>query len=120
RSWLKGVEYMAAGIPWLATRSATYEGLAHHGTMVENSMDNHAQRVDNWTRALDTAIQNIEARKKLALEKKKWVLKRMTMEGRVQEYVETFERIGNLKRANQQKAILPGVIWNKAQVPQNA
>lgn len=114
RSWLKGIEYMAAGVPWLATRSATYEGIARHGTMVENSSDDPKVRTENWTKALDLAIQNLSARKQLAAEKKKWALRKMCMESRVQEYVETYERIGNLKTTR--RGTLPGVYWHKPAV----
>ena len=114
RSWLKGVEYLCAGVPWLATRSATYDDIAHHGTMVENSAElSMDERSNNWYRALSTAIENVEARKRLAAEKKKWALKRMTMEGRVKEYAETFERIGNMKQAKS-AGHLPNIIWNRA------
>jgi len=111
RSWLKGIEYMAAGVPWLATRSTTYEGIARHGTMVENAMDDPKVRTENWTKALDSAIQNLPARKILAMEKKKWALRKMCMEARVNEYVETYERIGNLKQTR--RGTLPGVFWHK-------
>lgn len=114
RSWLKGVEYMCAGVPWVATCSATYEGLAHHGTMIENGNNlTMAQRQDNWYRGLDNVISTITSKKKLAEEKKKWALKRMTMEGNVNVFAETYERIANLKRAGKGGVGLPNIQWYK-------
>ena len=79
--------------------------------MVENAMDDPKVRTENWTKALDSAIQNLPARKILAMEKKKWALRKMCMEARVNEYVETYERIGNLKQTR--RGTLPGVFWHK-------
>jgi len=113
RSWLKGVEYLCAGVPWLGTRSATYSELSRHGTMVENGNDlSQDERTANWYKALDLAITNIVARKTLASEKKKWALKKWSMEANVQQYAETFERIGNVKRAKGSGS-LPNILWNR-------
>ena len=105
RSWLKGVEYLCAGVPWLATRSETYIDLKRHGVLVENGEE-------NWYRAMKDMVENIASRKRLAAEKKAWALKKWTMEANVQSYVDTYERIGNLKRTKG-GATLPGIAWNK-------
>ena len=113
RSWLKGVEYLCAGVPWLGTRSATYNELSRHGTIVENENDlSQDERTANWYKALDLAITNIIARKTLASEKKKWALKKWSMEANVQQYAETFERIGNVKKAKGSGS-LPNIFWNR-------
>ena len=113
RSWLKGVEYLCAGVPWIATRSATYAELSRHGTMVENKSElSQDERADNWYRALDLAITNVEARKRLAAEKKKWALKKWSAEANVQTIVEAYERVGNLKQAKASGS-LPNVHWNR-------
>jgi len=111
RSWLKGVEYMAAGVPWLGTRSATYEGLARFGKMVENSMEDHAKRVENWFTALDAMMESLPTRRAQAVELKKWTMKKYTMEANVQGMMDTYERIGNLKRG--QRGGLPNVHWHR-------
>ena len=59
-------------------------------------------------------IESIVAKKKLAEEKKKWALKRYTMEGNVNVFAETYERIANLKRAGKGGVGLPNVQWYKA------
>jgi len=113
RSWLKGVEYLCAGVPWLGTRSATYSELMYHGTMVENSADlSQDERSGNWYKALDSAITNIAARKNLAAGKKKWALKRWSMEANVGVYAAVFERIGNTKTAKG-NGHLPNIFWNR-------
>ena len=105
RSWLKGVEYLCAGVPWLGTKCATYIDLERHGVLVENGEE-------NWYRALTDMIDNIGARKVLANDKRKWALKKYTMEGNVNEYAAVYERIANMKRVKA-GTILPNVLWNK-------
>lgn len=105
RSWLKGVEYLCAGVPWIGTRSATYIDLKRHGELVENGEE-------NWYQAMKGMIENIESRKRMAAEKKKWALKKYSMESNVQAYVDVYERIGNLKRTKN-GTTLPNIIWNK-------
>lgn len=105
RSWLKGVEYLCAGVPWIGTKSATYIDLQRHGELVENGEE-------NWYQAMKGMIENIESRKKFAADKKKWALKKYSMEQNVQAYVDVYERIGNLKRSKI-SGTLPNIQWNK-------
>ncbi len=105
RSWLKGAEYLCAGVPWLGTRSATYIDLERHGVLVETG-------AENWYKAMKDMIDNLPSRKRLAQEKKRWALKKYTMESQVNQYAEVYERIGNMKRAKA-GSILPNVFWNK-------
>lgn len=54
RSWIKGLEYQLAGVPWIATDGEPYRDFAEQnlGTHVRNS-------VDNWEEALENHITNI-------------------------------------------------------------
>ena len=52
RSWLKAVEYILAGVPWVATKGYPYEELAEHGTLVDND-------ADSWFNALSDVIENL-------------------------------------------------------------
>ena len=115
RSWLKAVEYVCAGVPFIATRSATYEGLARFGAMVENAGEDSTTRRDNWIRVLSDAITNVQSRKRLAAEKKVYALKKFTMEANVQTFIETYERIGNMKRTSGKQASLPNISWHRPQ-----
>lgn len=109
RSWLKGVEYLCAGVPWLATKCATYIDLERHGVLVENGEE-------SWYKAMKDMVVNIKSRKILAADKKRWALKKFSMEANVQAYVDVYERIGNMKRSKG-GSTLPNVLWNKYEYP---
>lgn len=103
RSWLKAVEYLCAGIPWVASRSRTYAELTQHGNCVENTEE-------AWFSALDRLVRNILEEKKKAQHKRKWALRRLTMENNVDTMFATYERI-MAQRAVQQGSQLPGVMY---------
>jgi len=105
RSWLKGVEYLCAGVPWLGTKCATYIDLERHGHLVKNGEE-------NWYKALTDMIDNIQSRKILAVDKRKWALKKYTMEANVHQYAAVYERIGNMKRSKG-GGTLPNILWNR-------
>ncbi len=86
RSWIKAMEYLICGVPWIASQSNVYAELAEHGTVVENT-------VENWHNALINAVDNIEFLKREAKRKRKfgWGL---TLEQNLDKLVETYERIG--------------------------
>lgn len=86
RSWIKAMEYLICGVPWIASKSNVYAELAEHGTVVENT-------VEDWRDALLKAVDNIEFLKRDAKRKRKygWGL---TLESNLDKVVETYERIG--------------------------
>jgi hypothetical protein len=86
RSWLKGAEYLCAGIPWVASKSTTYEGLARWGTLVEPGKD-------AWFNALDHKITHLTAEKQLAWEKRRWAFRNLTAEAKANEICDTYGRI---------------------------
>ncbi len=86
RSWLKAVEYLCAGVPWVATQSRTYEALGRWGTLVENGKD-------AWYKALDHKITHLTAEKQLAWEKRRWAFKNLTAEARAGEIADIYGRI---------------------------
>ncbi len=109
RSWLKGIEYLCAGVPWAGSKSNTYADLARWGTLVDNSPD-------AWFRALDNKIEHIAAEKKLAEDRRRWALKKLTAEGNVNAIADTYGRIiaAKFTKAGQK---LPGVTYvDKAKV----
>lgn len=53
RSWIRGIEYMALQVPWIATNFPTYEELSDYGYLVDNG-------VDNWVNALTEMIDHID------------------------------------------------------------
>lgn len=86
RSWLKGVEYLSAGVPWVGSRSATYADLDRWGRLVPNT-------ADGWFAALDHKITYLAMEKAQAWERRRWALKHVTFEPNAGLYGETFARI---------------------------
>jgi glycosyltransferase involved in cell wall biosynthesis len=101
RSWLKAIEYLSAGVPWVASQSLTYQDLARWGTLAENTPD-------GWFVALDHKLAYLEQAKALAWERRRWALKHVTFEPNVARYGDTFGRISAEKQARL-GARLPGV-----------
>lgn len=59
RSWIKALEYLAVGVPWIASEGSVYAGLRPFGTLVENS-------AYAWERAILTHIDTLGERRLLA------------------------------------------------------
>lgn len=61
RSWIKALEYLALGIPWIASQGPVYEDLGRFGTLVPNSALawEHAllDLVDHWPERKALAVQ---------------------------------------------------------------
>lgn len=62
RSWIKGLEYLLAGVPWIATRGEPYADLKHLGTLVDNE-------VDVWEFYLEEKIKHLEDEQEIARER---------------------------------------------------
>lgn len=59
RSWIKGLEYLAVGVPWIATDGPVYAGLRQFGTLVDNTP--YA-----WERAILAHLDTLDERRLLA------------------------------------------------------
>lgn len=92
RSWLKGAEYLSAGVPWVGSRSKTYDGLDRWGTLVANTPS-------AWFSVLDHKITYLAMEKAIASDRRRWALKHITFEPNANLYAETFNRIGAEKQA---------------------
>src|SRR3990167_5926594 len=103
RSWLKAVEYLCTGVPWIASRSATYNDLKHMGTVVDNTSD-------AWFNALDRKISHLAEEKQVAWNRRKWAMKKLTMEGNLSAYADIFGRM-MAERATKYGARLPGITY---------
>lgn len=53
RSWIKGIEYLLGGVPWIGTTGEPYRDIAHLGTLVPNG-------VDAWEDALEAKVTNLK------------------------------------------------------------
>jgi len=111
RSWLKGVEYLTAGVPWIGSRSLAYNDLAKQGRLVVNTPD-------AWFAALDEYITDLVIQKRAAWNLRDWALRHLTFEPNVGKYAKTFEHIYATKR--QARGRLPGVIYVPKAIKQEA
>lgn len=59
RSWIKVMEYMALGVPWIASKSNPYQELAAYGSLVENMSV-------YWERRINDVIDDIGNQKLIA------------------------------------------------------
>ena len=103
RSWLKGVEYLCAGVPWVGSKSLTYAELSPHGTLCDPS-------ADGWFNALNDKIADLAGAKAVAWQRRAWAMRRMTFEANVGNYNALFERM-IAERAGPNGAHLPGIIY---------
>ena len=103
RSWLKGIEYLSAGIPWIGSDSLTYTDLRRWGTLVKNTPE-------DWFAAIDKKLTYLEAEKKLAWERRRWALKHVTMEANVNSVADVYGRI-IADKSTRIGARLPGITY---------
>ena len=59
RSWIKGLEYLAVGLPWIASDGPVYAGLRTYATLVENT-------VFAWERSILDHLDTLGERQLLA------------------------------------------------------
>jgi len=103
RSWLKVVEYVCAGVPFVATKSAPYEDLARFGKVVENTPD-------AWYKALKSTVLALDHFKAEARKNRKYGLKRYTQENNAKRLIDLYTTIGEETQARQGFR-LPNVIY---------
>lgn len=108
RSWLKGLEYLCAGVPWVGQRSATYADLSGRGTLVDATPD-------AWYEALALKIRRLADAKKLAADNRRWAMKRLTFEANVNVYGEMLTAM-LAEREVSRGAQLPGVLYVRREV----
>ena len=106
RSWLKGAEYLTAGVPWVGSRSETYNDLSRYGALAANTPD-------AWFAALDKIIGNLAFEKGKAWDRRAWALRNITFEANANRYGDIFGRIIAEKNARL-KVRLPGITYVQA------
>jgi len=104
RSWLKLVEYICAGIPWVATDCAAYKDLGRFGKLVQNTPS-------AWYNALKGRVGGIATYKQEALKTREYALKHYTQEANADKLIQLYERIGGETQARRYNARLPEVIY---------
>lgn len=92
RSWLKLVEYACGGVPFVATKCASYTELERHGKMVENTPE-------AWYTALRSRVDGILHFRTEAMAARQNNLKRLTIENNAQNLVDFYFQIGEESQA---------------------
>jgi len=99
RSWIKGLEYLLAGVPWVATQGEPYKDLAQFGTLIENSPD-------IWYDTLRNKINNLEQEHAIA-EKRAEIASQWLADNQIATFDKVFREI--IRDAKEEKGILPEV-----------
>lgn len=103
RSSLKLVEYLCAGVPWVATDAAPYRDLGYRGKLVENN-------ADAWYEALKARVESLPHFREEAARNRRWALKKLTIESRVEELMKLYTLIGEQAQVTRE-ARLPDTIY---------
>ncbi|MBU0598852.1 hypothetical protein KKF61_07770, partial [Patescibacteria group bacterium] len=92
RSALKLVEYVCAGVPFVATDCAPYKELGRFGKLTENG-------ADNWYKALKSRVDGLDHFREEAAKNRKWAMKRLTQEANAEKLIQLYIRIGEETQA---------------------
>lgn len=100
RSWIKGMEYMLAGVPWVATTGEPYSELKHFGTLINNSPD-------AWEYHISRIIDNLPSEHETAISRVPMAQRLLFMDNNLDVYERQYKAVINdFKLA---RATLPGV-----------
>ena len=101
RSWIKGIEYLHAGVPWIGTIGEPYKELSELGTLIENGSS-------NWENALYQMIADLDNYQEIAKSRIK-MAKQFHTDNQTETIVNVFKRI--IRDFKDEKTILPGVVY---------
>lgn len=87
RSWIKGIEYLLAGVPWIYTAYEPYEPLAGTGEAVQSNT------AEEWEEKLSRMVERLPAYRNRAAELQRMAFKRYTIEERLDDYVRVLRRV---------------------------
>lgn len=100
RSWIKGMEYALAGIPWVATQGEPYRDIADLGILVEND-------VNVWEYALEHTIENLSDLQEQCESRMSEVRQRFIVDYNLHVYRAVYEEI--IRNTEESKGDLPNV-----------
>jgi glycosyltransferase involved in cell wall biosynthesis len=86
RSWIKALEYLTLGIPWIASEGPVYADLARFGTLVPNS-------ALAWEHALLDLIDHWPERKALALQAAREHAGRFSLDARRDDLLDIYRHV---------------------------
>ncbi len=99
RSWIKGLEYMLARVPWVGTEGWPYKELSQWGTLVPNTLDAWVdaliEKVDKPQDTMPGYLAGLDR----------------TVERRAPDLAQMLQRIITLKSFKQKQGSLRGVIY---------
>ncbi|MHA2062945.1 MAG: hypothetical protein ACXABY_01045 [Candidatus Thorarchaeota archaeon] len=102
RSWLKCVEYACGGIPYVASKSATYQDFARYGLLVDNTPE-------AWYKGLKSRADSIAHFREEAYKRRNNNLKRFTIENNAQKLIDFYMDIGERSQAMEGK-LFPNIL----------
>lgn len=106
RSWLKAVEYLLTGVPWIASGEGVYGKLdGQGGFVVENTPE-------AWQAALEEVINSLDEYKTASKNMLPWARDNLSMPHVVDKYVKTFTDIMSDK-AIEMGSRLPNVFYSE-------
>ncbi len=104
RSWIKGLEYILASVPWIATKGEPYSDIANFGHIIDNG-------VESWELALEQDIANVKQLQLEAAERKNFG-KQLFIENQIPTYERIYSQI--MDAFNVHKGRLPNVHYVNA------
>jgi len=96
KSWLKGLEYAALGVPFVASPTKPYQKLAELGC--GDVVRPTTRSTDAWQRALMRYVEDEEYRR-LRAEEGRIQARSMTIEGHAEEWLQAWSNALTLRRA---------------------
>jgi glycosyltransferase involved in cell wall biosynthesis len=86
RSALKMVEYLCAGVPYVATDAFPYREYKNYGKLVKNSPE-------AWYKALKARVDSLPHFKREAQNRKSWALRKLTIEANTEKLMKFYQGI---------------------------
>lgn len=113
RSWIKGIEYSLAGIPWVATEGETYGDLKDWPCGVQGP-----ETADFWEQALEEIIKDLPRKQEEAESMVGEARQRFIVDNQLHTFGAVFDRIINDFRIDTQG--LPGMMYVEVKDEQKA
>jgi len=101
RSWIKGLEYLLAGVPWIGTSGEPYKDLSHLGTLIGNGSD-------GWYGAIKAKIDNLEQEHTVA-DKRVEIASQWFADNQIGTFDSTFRKV--IQDFRDKKGMLPEVYY---------
>ena len=101
RSWIKGLEYLLGGVPWIGTRGEPYRDFEGLGILIRNS-------VEEWVSALEFLLSHREQAQRDAEEKREFA-SQWFIDQQLGRYEKVYQEIK--QRFQAKRGRLPGLFY---------